>query len=320
MGWRGFLRAVEADMRRSARASEKREKIEQKIANLNHASEVVSTFNNAIETMTSLHKQAPKYNFDWSTIYDEEPIEPVRLTTNEAAAQSKFNNFQPGFIQKVFGLEERSKLKLQKAIKLSADKDEEWFQSELSIYNQRDNDWSKKKQYAEKFLSKDFSSYIELIQEYNPFINIGDLGTEIGFSVNDKGTLTANIQLHSEGIFPKEKYTIRQSGTLSNRQMPKGEFYSIYQDYVCSCILRIASELFALLPLQYVIINAKDHLLNASTGFKENQTILSALVVRETFEKLNLSQTDPSEAMKNFKHIVKFKKTTGFESVTEVHL
>ena len=100
--------------------------------------------------------------------------------------------------------------------------------------------------------------------------------------------------------------------------MPKGEFFTIYQDYVCGAALRAANELFALLPIDMVFVTAVDDLLNTSTGHKEEQPILSVAIPRGTLDSLNLSNIDPSDAMTNFVHNMIFKKTKGFEAVEKV--
>ena len=48
--------------------------------------------------------------------------------------------------------------------------------------------------------------------------------------------------------------------------MPKGEFFELYQDYVCGVVLRIANEVLAILPVESVVVTACDDLLDASTG------------------------------------------------------
>lgn len=51
--------------------------------------------------------------------------------------------------------------------------------------------------------------------------------------------------------------------------MTKGTFNEIYQDYVCSCVLRVAREIYAIIPDDLIIITAVDKLLNLKTGHKE---------------------------------------------------
>lgn len=102
------------------------------------------------------------------------------------------------------------------------------------------------------------------------------------------------------------------------KQMPKSRFYELYQDYVCGTALRLANEMLAMLPLAAVIVTAVDQLLNPATGHVEQQPILSLAVPRATMEALNLEGVDPSDAMVNFVHKMKFLKTKGFQPVDRV--
>lgn len=101
--------------------------------------------------------------------------------------------------------------------------------------------------------------------------------------------------------------------------MPKGRFYELYQDYVCSCILRVARELFALLPIEMVIIHAIGNLLNSKTGHLEDKPIISVATPRKTLETFNFEMLDPSDSMENFVHKMTFKKTKGFEAVEKLN-
>jgi len=94
--------------------------------------------------------------------------------------------------------------------------------------------------------------------------------------------------------------------------------YEIYQDHICSCALRVAREVSKLFPIETVIITVLDNLLNTQTGFLEKQPILSVAIPKTTINKLNFSQLDPSDAMKNFICNMNFKKTKGFEVVERI--
>lgn len=106
-----------------------------------------------------------------------------------------------------------------------------------------------------------------------------------------------------------------KSGKLSVKQMPKGKFYELYQDHICSCVLRIARELFALLPIEMVLVNCLGNLLSSQTGYMEEKSILSVAIPRKTLEGLNFEMLDPSDSMSNFIHRMAFKRTTGFGGV-----
>ncbi|WP_223254376.1 hypothetical protein [Bacillus sp. HNG] len=100
--------------------------------------------------------------------------------------------------------------------------------------------------------------------------------------------------------------------------MPKTKKLDIEQDYVCSCVLRIAGDLFALLPIDYVYIHANDERLNTVTGHTEKETIVSVKIDKETFKSLNLEAIDCSDSLNNFEHNMKFLKTKGFQPVEKL--
>ena len=100
--------------------------------------------------------------------------------------------------------------------------------------------------------------------------------------------------------------------------MPKSRFYELYQDYVCGCVLRVARELFALLPIEMVIVTAVGNLLNTQTGHLEEQPILSVAIPRKTLVELNFGALDPSDSMNKFVHQMDFKKTKGFSAVESI--
>ena len=319
MGWKGTVRAIQADMRRAAREADRKQKIQAKLKAMDDAQSAVRAFENYIEGITSIHTDCNSEIMDWQdTASQRPPSEPKRSNDSEAEAKRKHDGFKPRLLNKLLRNEAKKREKLKQAIIAATTKDEEKYQDRLTEYRNKYALWEKKKNLAERLLNKDPQAFIDTIRELNPFTSIEKLGSGLQFTVDDRGNLTASISVHSDEVIPKEKYSLRQSGTLSTKEMPKGEFNTLYQDYVCSCILRVAAELYALLPIERVLINAKDNLLNPKTGHIEEQTIVSVMVMRKTFEALNLNNIDPSDAMKNFLHNMRFKKTSGFDVVEPV--
>lgn len=107
-------------------------------------------------------------------------------------------------------------------------------------------------------------------------------------------------------------------GKLSVTKMIQSKFYEIYQDHVSGCALKMARELFALLPTDMVIVTFISDLLNTGTGHIEEQPILSVAIPRATAERLNFETLDSSDSMQNFIHNVKFLKTQGFKAVDKI--
>jgi len=100
-----------------------------------------------------------------------------------------------------------------------------------------------------------------------------------------------------------------------SKEMPKIRYWALYQDHVCGCAIRIARDGFALLPIPRVVVNVATASLDTSTGHLTPTMILAVSFLRDALGRLNIDACDPSDAMVNFDHRMKFKKTSGFEAV-----
>jgi hypothetical protein len=101
--------------------------------------------------------------------------------------------------------------------------------------------------------------------------------------------------------------------------MPKARFHEVYQDYVCACVLRVAREVFALLPTGTLLVTASADEVDPRTGQTTEQPVLSVAIPRAGMGRLDFDRLDPSDAMENFVHRGDFKasRTTGaFEPIT----
>ena len=65
MGWKGTLRAIETEIRRSAREAERRRKHTAKIQSLEDADNAVRAFEEYIQKITSVHKSRTTEVIDW---------------------------------------------------------------------------------------------------------------------------------------------------------------------------------------------------------------------------------------------------------------
>lgn len=152
----------------------------------------------------------------------------------------------------------------------------------------------------------------------NPLDDLLDFGCDFEFGAYNKDTLHVEFRVKSEVTVPTESLILIQTGKLSIKKLSETAYYDITQDYVCSCALRIARDMFVLLPLKNVVVHAVDTILNTSTGIHEYITILSIVFNKETLNNLNFESLDPSDSMVHFIHNMKFAKTSGFKAVDRV--
>src|SRR5690606_36573018 len=112
---------------------------------------------------------------------------------------------------------------------------------------------------------------------------------------------------------------LTSTGKLSRKNMAKGNFYELYQDHICSVVLRISREVFAYLPVDFAIINAKAEMVDLQSGHLEKKIILSVKIMPETIQRLNLDMIDPSDSMRNFVHNMNLKKLRVLMKLIEFH-
>lgn len=156
-------------------------------------------------------------------------------------------------------------------------------------------EWTYYKERAEKVLNGDIDTYFEIISDLNPLDDLLEYGSEFECGTDDPRMLSVHFKVNSERI-------LRDAQTLNRR-----EYNLLLQDYVCGCAIRIARDMFALLPLRHLIIDATDGTRN----------ILSVDFNRTSFLDLDFETIDASDTVEKFSHEMHFDPDCGFG---EIHL
>ncbi|MBU2445321.1 MAG: hypothetical protein KJ666_07075 [Bacteroidetes bacterium] len=322
-----MLRSMAAASRRSERESMRRqrehEKQEKQFTKLQAIEDVafeVEEFENRVALLKSMHQDCSE-TWNWQKIRDSEPPEkPIKRNDNETFAIQSMDNYKPSIGDKLFRKVEKKKLALADEVEKAKDTDEVIYKENNKKYESEFNEWNDVKGLASRIINSDIAAYKEAIEQVNPFNEINEIGSSIEFKILSKEIMDVTLNVNSSETIPSEEKTQLKSGKLSVKQMPKSKFYELYQDYVCSCVLRVAREIVSLLPIEKVLVTAVAELLNKKTGYLETQPILSVQIPKITLNKLNFANIDPSDAMSNFKHNMSFKKTVGFDAVEKMTL
>ena len=90
--------------------------------------------------------------------------------------------------------------------------------------------------------------------------------------------------------------------------MDSSDYNTLLQDYICSMAIRVARDMFALLPISNTIVHA---LLNGDT-------ILSVNFDRATASKIKYGFIDPSDTVERFNHNMNFSESVGFLPVVRL--
>lgn len=90
--------------------------------------------------------------------------------------------------------------------------------------------------------------------------------------------------------------------------MSNTEYNLLLQDYVCSVCIRIARDMFALLPIRNTIVHM----------VLDGKTILSVDFDRQNLSKVKFGYIDPSYTLEQFKRNMEFNGINGFSPVSNL--
>ncbi|MGL5069544.1 MAG: DUF4236 domain-containing protein [Sarcina sp.] len=269
----------------------------------------VDLFENSLNMIQEIHKEADT-GTNWlelaNTVIPFNPNLGVK-GQNEIVALRNLESFNPSMLDKLSGKANKTKLDLENKILEGKQKDIEEFNYATRVID-----------VAKRILRNDIDAYFEAIEIDKPLDDLLEFGSGFEFFVENYNQIEVDFKVNSENIVPKEKLVLTKTGKLSKKKMSKSEYFDIEQDYVCSCAIRIARDMFALLPVTSVIVNAQDVRLDLSTGKYNEETILSVNFGKEILGTLNMELIDPSDSLVNFTYNMKFKKTTGFSRVEKL--
>lgn len=162
------------------------------------------------------------------------------------------------------------------------------------MYNQ--DMWSYYHSVAGKVLSGDIDTYLELIYEVNPLDDLLAYGGNFEFGTDDPKKIEV-------------EFSINETALLSAKcQMDCYSYNDLLQDYVCSVCIRVARDMFALLPITHTIVHA---VLNG-------ETIISIDFDRATLSKVKFGYIDPSDTITKFKCNMEFNQHLGFMPVAQL--
>ena len=176
------------------------------------------------------------------------------------------------------------------------------------------------KETALKVLAKDIDTYLEVVSKYSPMEEISAFGSDFEFGADNPDILNVTFNVKINDVVPTSGLKQDEKGNITEFELKKTQFNDLAQDYVCSCAIRIAREVFALLPIDIVVVNAQDMIFDSSTGNQKDTTILSVLFVRSGFDNINFEMIDPSDFIGRFKSNMSFTKSSGFKEVKEIEI
>lgn len=158
------------------------------------------------------------------------------------------------------------------------------------------NMWEYYHEMAPKILAGDIDAYLQLIYEVNPLDDLLMYGSNFEFGTDDPQKMEVEFVVNEAALSDARK------------QMNNLEYNDLLQDYVCSTCIRIARDMFALLPIGTTIVHAT---LNGNT-------VVSVIFDRNTLSRIRFGYIDPSDTLSKFKHNMDYNPNRGLLPVRNV--
>ena len=311
------VRHIERDQQRRARVAAQQYKLLQKQQTVLDAAQAVREYEAYLRVLKAVHCDCSE-PIDWLTIQRETPPAiPVATNEGEQTAMDRLASYQPSWLDRLFKLGPKKTTRLEEDILNARYQDEQRFKDRQAEYKNQYEDWQQWQEMSRQVLAKESDVYGQVIDAFAPFEPIAQLGSRLEFTFTSDH-IEVDVHVNAADVIPDFTVSQLASGKLSRKALPISKSNEIYQDYVCSCLLRTAREVQAHLPVSQVVVHAVAAVLNRATGLLENQVILSVAMPRDTLERMNFTAIDPSDAMSNFNHTMKFTRTGGFKPVDRV--
>lgn len=149
------------------------------------------------------------------------------------------------------------------------------------------------KSLAQDIINGDIETYLKLVTDLNPLDDLMEYGSEFECGTDDPRMIGIHFTVNSQYVLDLI------------RALPREQYNSLLQDYVCGCAIRIARDMFALLPVRHILVEASDG----------NDDILSVDFTRTGFSDLDFDTLDPSDTVQSFEHRMVYCPSEGFSPV-----
>lgn len=282
------------------------------------AAQAVAEHEARLAWLVSAHKEASR-PWDWAAIgAAPAPVPPTSVTRHEQAAQQALAAYQPSTAERVLGTEARAREALAAALEEARRRDRAENQAAFAQHDAELARWTWWHRLAQGLHDGDLDAYDAVFEHLSPFRELGALGSS--FEATALSAWAGQVRFRANGreIIPAEALSLTRTGKLSSRKLGATRAAELYQDHVCSAVLRIAREALAVLPFELVLVHARTAALDTATGHDTEQTVVSAAFTREEMDKIDFSRIDPSDALERFPHAMSFSTRTGFAPVDEI--
>lgn len=271
--------------------------------NISQNIQEVEKHNAYINMLTSVHLEVED-NVDWHVIAGEDLSHLLNEGPNVKSVLDEAANYKPTWRDKLFNRVDARKMMIEEKLPEAREFD-------MALHEKK----QRLKDIAVGILNGNSKMWTNALIEYAPFDDIESFGSELVFDIQNNN-LVVNFTVGNKEVVPINTLSLTSTNKVSRKKMSVTNYLALYQDYVCSCVIRIAREVFAIIPIDTVLIHVYDF--SQAEPSPKMGCILSTRLNRVNIENLQFEDIDCSDTIETFEHNMKYLKTKGFKLVEEL--
>lgn len=263
----------------------------------------VEAYTSYVDMLLSVHFETVQ-PVDWEAILQEDLDQLAAHGPNSEVARHKLDVFQPTWLDRLFRRDEAKRGALREELNKAVEHDKAVLSEKRALCEK-----------ASLVLAGDESTWLESLPAHQAFDSLEQFGNTVHAQFRNS-ELAVYVELGEEEVVPAEVLSLTAKGNLSRKKMGKTNYFALYQDYVCSCILGAAPNVFAILPSEQVLINVYDRSQADEPPIKG--CIASVRIRRNELSGMLFELQDSSRTVESFEHNMNHLKTKGFRLVEEL--
>jgi hypothetical protein len=250
------------------------------------------------------------------------PEPPVVAPTQrrETAARQALDAHRPSIFSRLLGRAEKKAQLLRYALDEARRNDVRENEQAAADYKKRCELWALEKSTAAGVLAKNPDVYRGALDLANPFIELKEFRMRISLPSVAADAVTVECLIEDLELVPNSFLEMMPSGYVNSTAIELDLYWGLHRKFACSCALRVAREVFNLLPVDKVIVNIKDNKFDLETSIISYPIIFSVQFVRDLIVNVDFSDLDATYAVKAFDHRMTFNPTKGFKPVEPIEL
>jgi hypothetical protein len=302
------VRSARRELREHQRAA--KEAVAKQIQEVSQ--QAVERYELQLRLLSTVHAESGD-RIDWSALATARtPEAPEPMCARTVRARTDLESYRPSVFARLFGGAKKRRAELEQALERATREDEEETRHALALHAERVRETEEMHVLARALLAGDTATYVTALARVDAFEELEELARVDAVMLVRGDAISVELTVDAaESVIPEEAMSLTQRGRLSTKKLGKTKRHEIYQDFVCGAALRACREVFAALPVAWVLVTVRTMLVDKSTGHLAPTPLLSIAAPRATIEGLAFDGLDPSDAMTNLVHRMEFKKTTG---------